>query len=178
MAGVLIREAAGWKRPGLRRAAFVDPPESVAEVQSWVGPSFDVLPQAPGDLGRRLSAAFDWAFSEGAQRAAAVGTDCLDVDGGLLSEAFDALSSSDAVIGPAVDGGYYLIGLARSKPALLEKGFRDVPWSTERVREVTLARLREAASSVRVLRELRDLDTPEDLRVLLPRWGSVLGVKG
>jgi hypothetical protein len=178
MATAVIREVEGLRRPGLLRAAFVDPPGSLFAVRSWLGPSYRLLPQAAGDLGRRLAASFEWAFGEGALRAVALGTDCLDLNADLLAEAFDALASSDAVVGPAADGGYYLIGLARSLAPRLETVFGDVPWSTERVKAVTLERLREMKAGVRLLPELRDLDTPEDYQALLPRWGSVLGEGG
>jgi hypothetical protein len=178
MATAVIREVEGLRRPGLLRAAFVDPPGRLPAVRSWLGPSYRLLPQAAGDLGRRLTASFEWAFGEGALRAVALGTDCLDLNADLLAEALDALASSDAVVGPAADGGYYLIGLARSLAPRLETVFGDVPWSTERVKEVTLERLRELKAGVRLLPELRDLDTPEDLQALLPRWGKVLGEPG
>jgi len=176
MSDWVIRELEAAARPGLLRAVFVEPPESVPEVRRRLDPSLEVLPQAAGDLGRRLSASFEWAFGAGVIRAAALGTDCLDLDADLLAEALDALHSSDAVLGPAADGGYYLIGLARSLAPNLGRIFGDdVPWSTERVKEVTLERLREAGARVRLLRELQDLDTPEDYRALVSRWAHVLG---
>lgn len=167
----VAREVARFSRPDLVRAALVDPPERLEEARSWLGGAFEAVPQARGDLGRRLSAAFGWAFERGAGPVVAMGTDCLDLRGDLLAEAFDALSTMDAVLGPALDGGYYLIGLSRPIPEV----FEGIPWSTDRVTGAALERLARRGATCRMLPPLRDLDTPEDLDALLPRWGPVLG---
>lgn len=138
-----------------------DPPDAEAEVRSWLGPPDGVRfrPQARGDLGARLRAAFREAFDDGAGPVCAIGTDAPDVDPGLVTRAFRALRSDDVVVGPAEDGGYYLIGLARPEPEL----FRSVPWSTSRVLEATRARARERSLSLGELEALSDVDTAADL---------------
>jgi glycosyltransferase A (GT-A) superfamily protein (DUF2064 family) len=90
----------------------------------------------------------------------AIGTDCVDVTGEILEEAFEALLDDvDASVGPALDGGYYLIGLSRFCGA----AFRGIPWSTDRTLLTTLSRLRSCGLRVRLLPPLTDIDRPEDL---------------
>jgi hypothetical protein len=115
--------------------------------------------QSDGDLGRRLLAAFTAARDAGIGRAVMVGTDCPELQAAHLEQALQALGDHDLVLGPAADGGYYLIGARRPCPGL----FRDMPWSTDRVLALTLARARDAGLRVRLLDLLRDLDTADDL---------------
>jgi len=170
MAGEVAAHVARLRRPALRRVALVEPPERVAVVGQWLGEGFAAVAQADGDLGARLTAAFSAAFAGGARRVVAIGSDCLDLTPELLHEAFDALCRVDAVVGPALDGGYYLIGLGRAIPA----AFAAVPWSSPDTLTATLDRLQAAGAAVHLLRSLRDLDTPGDLDALLPRWGALL----
>jgi len=170
MAGEVARRVGAWQRPGLRRVAVVEPAERAAAVGGWLGEGFAVAPQAAGDLGARLTTAFDEAFAVGARRVVAIGTDCLDLTTELLGEAFGALTGVDAVVGPAFDGGYYLIGLRR--PILA--AFAAIPWSSPETFTVTLDRLQGAGASIHLLPPLRDLDTPDDLDALLPRWRHVV----
>ena len=172
----LVEDAAGkaraLARPGLLCAAFAEPPERLEEVRRWLGPLFLTVAQAEGDLGRRLEEAFTWAFKRGARRAVAIGTDCPGLTVSLLLEAFQNLALNDAVLGPALDGGYYLIGLSRSIP----EAFETIPWSTSSVLEATLGRLAAQGASFRLLEALRDLDTPEDYEALYPLWRPLLEV--
>ena len=111
------------------------------------------------DLGERLARAFDELLVAPGDRAVIMGADCPWLDSGALRAAFEALAKHDAVLGPARDGGYYLIGLRRRSPDL----FRDIEWSTSRVLDQTLARAAQAGVTVERLAALDDLDTPEDL---------------
>lgn len=115
--------------------------------------------QPGGDLGRRLAHAFDGAFTDGAAAAIAIGADCPDLTPGLLKRAFETLADTDAVIGPACDGGYYLLGLRRTVPEL----FRDIAWGTGAVCGQTLAIAGRLGLAVHKLPMLRDIDRPEDL---------------
>jgi rSAM/selenodomain-associated transferase 1 len=166
----IARRVSGLRRPGLGRVALVEPPDKTVPVGDWLGEEFTTTPQAGGDLGVRLTAAFDAAFAAGATRVVAIGSDCLDLTPAHLDEAFDALSRVDAVVGPALDGGYYLIGLRRAMPTV----FATIPWSSPETLTVTLDRLQGAGASVHLLTPLRDLDTAADLDALLPRWRHVL----
>jgi len=126
---------------------------------------FHVRDQQGEDLGERLERAFDDLLAAPADRAVILGADCPALEAGTLSAAFDALDSHDAVLGPARDGGYYLVGLGRSAPEL----FRDVEWSTARVLDQTLAHAAKAGLNTALLPALDDLDTPEDLL----RWLAI-----
>jgi len=173
MAAGIAAEAGRLVRPGLGHVALVEPPERVGDVGSWLGSPWSPWPQAAGDLGVRLAAAFDDAFARGARRVVAMGTDCLDLDADLLGRAFDHLGDHDAVVGPATDGGYYLIGLTHPVAGC----FEQIPWSTAETLDTTRARLAAAGCTVAELAPLHDLDTPDDLAALAPRWGARLGVE-
>lgn len=125
-----------------------------AEMRAWLGPRWHLRVQRSGDLGVRLTAAFAQAFKNGAHRVFAVGADCPELDAARLQRAADALTLADVVLGPARDGGYYLIGLRRPAPAL----FKGIPWSTTAVLRETRRRARAAGWRVRLLDELEDVD--------------------
>ncbi len=157
----VVRASCGERR-GVR--LVVDPPGKTGDAARWLGPGLAARPQAQGDLGERMSAAFTEAFADGAERVVVVGTDCP----GLLAEdidaAFDALTSHDAVLGPATDGGYWLLGLAAERPSV----FRGIVWSAPDVLERTLEILRSENARFVTLRTQGDVDTPDDLRALAP----------
>lgn len=115
--------------------------------------------QETGDLGARLACAFEQAFDEGFQRVAAVGTDCPELTELIILDAFMRLATQDAVIGPACDGGYYLIGTSR-RP---ERLFEEIPWGTSAVLDETQRRLESMRRRYAVLASLQDVDRPEDL---------------
>lgn len=128
--------------------------------------------QAVGHLGRRLDAAFARHFRDGARRVILIGSDCPGVDAGLVWRALAGLDESDLVLGPAHDGGYYLIGLRAPVPQL----FRGIAWSTEAVLDQTLAQARRLRLSTVFLPTLRDVDTAGDaraLRILPPGMAAV-----
>ncbi len=118
-------------------------------------------PQPEGDLGDRMAAAFEGMLAV-ARSAAIIGTDCPALDATILAEALDALQNHDLVIGPASDGGYYLIGLRRPIPELFDR----MPWGTSEVRAETLTRADRLRLSVHLLPVLDDIDEPGDL----PAW--------
>ena len=97
-------------------------------MQAWLGGDLVYQQQGEGDLGTRMAQAFQTAFSAGAERVVTVGIDCPDLDADRMQIAFEVLKQSSLVLGPALDGGYYLIGLQRLIPEL----FVDVPWGTGR----------------------------------------------
>jgi rSAM/selenodomain-associated transferase 1 len=117
------------------------------------------------DLGERmLSAAAD--ALERADGVVLIGTDCPLLDGAYVSSALRALNEWDAVLGPAEDGGYVLLGLRRAAPVL----FRDMPWGGSRVAELTRERMRALGWSWQELATLWDLDRPKDLLRLDGKW--------
>lgn len=142
-----------------RTMVFFDPPGGRTAIERWLGSDgLAFKPQGPGDLGSRLHGAFDEVLRH-APKAVVVGTDAPEVGRHLVEEAFRRLDTNDLVIGPALDGGYYLLGLTAPVPAL----FVDIPWSTDKVAEVTLDRTRSLGMRVSILPALRDVDTVEDL---------------
>jgi len=131
----------------------------------WLGDDLTCRPQSRGDLGRRMFQAFCQAFDGGVDRVVIIGTDCPALDGRLTLQAFESLDRSDLVLGPAHDGGYYLIGLRRPVPSL----FEGMPWGTDRVLSETLRKADKLRLKVALLRQLSDVDRPEDL----PHWYGV-----
>ena len=125
------------------------------------GNDLSYRPQGPGDLGCRMDQAVTDAFSEGAERAVIIGTDCPEITPEVVRESFDHLATCDLVLGPATDGGYYLIGLQRPTPQL----FTGIAWSSERVFDETMRRAGDLFLNVSLLKMLSDVDRPEDLAV-------------
>lgn len=139
------------------------PDEARAEVEGLGRPGWRFRPQGPGDLGERLRRALGSAFGEGAREVVVVGTDTPAMERADLEAAWASLADRDVVVGPAVDGGYWLIGLRKECPGL----FTGIPWSTPEVLAATLGRAANLGLRVGCLRELRDVDTLEDWRAWL-----------
>ena len=139
------------------------PDDAAADIHPWLSEGWSCSPQGPGDLGQRLQAAFADAFATGATRVVIVGSDCPSVRAYDIQAAWSALGERDVVIGPARDGGYWLIGLRQARPAI----FRGIPWSTDQVFSETLERTRQAGLSLHLLRELEDVDSEEQWRRFL-----------
>jgi rSAM/selenodomain-associated transferase 1 len=141
------------------RLVFFDPPEARRALRQWL-PGVSLRAQAAGDLGERLADAFARAFGRGATRVVIVGSDAPGLTRVTALRAFAALGEADVVLGPADDGGYYLVGLRAPHPELV----RDIDWSTPAVLQQTLERAASARLVVRQLERLRDVDTLADLR--------------
>ncbi|MBQ1095349.1 TIGR04282 family arsenosugar biosynthesis glycosyltransferase [Streptomyces sp. b94] len=124
-----------------------------------------LLSQRGEDLGARLAAAVTDAFADGAGPLLVIGTDAPTLTEDHLSAAFTALQRHDVTLGPALDGGYYLLGVRAPHTTLFALD-PDV-WSTDRVLAATRALAAGEGLSLRLLRPLRDLDTPEDAAALL-----------
>jgi rSAM/selenodomain-associated transferase 1 len=122
-------------------------------------PDVEVRPQEGDSLGPRLTSAFAGAFDEGHERVVAIGTDCPGLGPSHLLETLERLPQVDVLLGPALDGGYYLVGASRFEPRL----FEGIDWSTPVVLEQTLARSRELALRFDMMPPLRDIDTLDDL---------------
>jgi rSAM/selenodomain-associated transferase 1 len=123
---------------------------------------YDVIPQCDGDLGQRLQHFFADARRHGYSRIIAVGADSPTLPMDYVEHAFAALEDNDVVIGPAHDGGYYLIGGGLQDLAL----FNDIPWSSTRVLEVTIERVRMASARLALLPPWYDVDTAADWAML------------
>ncbi len=136
-------------------------------MQTWLGPEISCQRQHDGDLGQRMLYAFECAFCSGAKRVIIIGTDCPDLSSGLIQKAFTALLDHDLVLGPAKDGGYYLIGL--QQPIL--QLFTGIPWGTGEVRQKTLEIADKLGLRTSLTDMLTDVDRPEDL----PVWYQYAG---
>ncbi len=141
------------------------PDDAAAEVSPWAAARWQLTAQGDGDLGVRLERAVLQSGAAGFTRTLIIGTDCPYLTLTDLREAREALSSNDLVLGPAEDGGYWLIGMRLCHAEL----FRGIPWGTDRVLAVTLERARSAGLSVELLRTLADVDTAADWRRFLAR---------
>ena len=136
-------------------------------MQAWLGIACDYRFQGEGDIGGRMRRALAHAFHEGAERGVLIGSDIPDIRSDLLQAAFDHLQTVDMVLGPATDGGYYLIGIRRSAWNRAGKQlFTNVPWGTERVLAVTREKVDMLGLGLTLLETLSDVDRPEDL----PLW--------
>ena len=129
-------------------------------MQQWAGPDFSYVAQINGDLGKRMAHAFNYVFSKGHRQAIIIGTDIPTLTAHILTEAFQLLDQSDIVIGPAYDGGYYLIGMRQLHREL----FINIAWSTPIVTKQTLQAIARLRLHISYLPTLMDIDTEEDLR--------------
>jgi rSAM/selenodomain-associated transferase 1 len=144
------------------------PDDAGPEIEPWAQPDWRLTAQGSGDLGCRLDRAFRRAFDEGAQRVVIIGSDCPEAGTHDIQAAWTALLSHDVVLGPATDGGYWLIGLRAPQREL----FVDIPWSTDKVLRETQKRCGVAGLTTRLLRELSDVDTEADWRRFLAKMGE------
>jgi rSAM/selenodomain-associated transferase 1 len=134
------------------------PDDAVAEITPWLRPSWTSQAQGDGDLGARMHRAFTDAFARGAERVVIIGSDCVEIETRDLRTAFRELKTHDVVVGPATDGGYWLIGLRAPQPEI----FREIVWSSEQVFGQTLQRAKSLRLKSQLLRILNDVDTGED----------------
>ena len=130
-------------------------------MQQWLGNDVRYQCQGEGDLGSRMALAFASAFEEGSKSVVIIGTDCPSLKPKLMGDAFQELSQHDLVLGPAQDGGYYLIGLRRLIPEL----FTGISWGTSEVLQQTVTIGKQLDLAIAYLPTLADVDRPEDLSV-------------
>ncbi len=138
-------------------AGTAGPEPTETEAREWAG--LPTRSQAAGDLGQRMTAAFAAAFAAGAGRVAIIGTDCPGLRESHLTQAFALLNEHGVVLGPATDGGYYLLGLRQPQPEL----FLNKQWSTASVLADTVADAGRLGCRVALLPALHDVDTAADL---------------
>jgi len=133
--------------------------KSPENFQRWRREDCFIDRQSDGDLGDKMLAAFQ-EMELLYDKILLIGTDCPELDKNILNSAFKALDNHQLVLGPAVDGGYYLIGSQISHPDL----FRGIPWSTDEVLQKTMCKAKSLGLSVFLLPQLRDIDTMEDVK--------------
>lgn len=138
------------------------PPDSEKQIRQWLGERHAYSAQKGNDLGERMEAAFLEAFAQGFHKVLLIGSDSPDITVELLEEALSSLNRHHAVIGPALDGGYYLIGFKAGH--LLHDVFTGMDWGTPAVYESTMKAFMEHGFAVHVLPVWRDIDTCNDIR--------------
>lgn len=152
----VMRQAAAFCRQhGVRLEIFFEGGDQAAMVE-WLG-AYPCTAQGAGTIGERMEQAFAQAFARGMRQVVIIGTDCPGLQQDTLRQAFLALRDNDLVLGPAMDGGYYLIGLSQARPFL----FAGIAWGTAAVLQQTMAQAHSL--NVRHLVALHDIDRPEDL---------------
>jgi rSAM/selenodomain-associated transferase 1 len=137
------------------------------EVREWLGDDFHYMPQEGKHLGDRMRNAFTRTFSDGFCRVVLLGTDMPDLPGSIIDEAFSSLSCHPSVIGPALDGGYYLIGFQQD--FFSPRAFDNIPWGTQHVLNKTLSVFKEAKQNIHILPSWQDTDDYDDLLALHKR---------
>ena len=143
---------------------FYSPKERKKEVFEWLGDKEAFFfAQETGSLGQRMSRAFEKCFSLEFRNVVIIGTDCVMITEEDVETAFSLLSGGEfeAVLGPAADGGYYLLGLCRRTDAV----FEGMQWSTSRVFKETERRIGESGLRHAVMRELSDIDEEKDINI-------------
>ena len=139
------------------------PADALEGLRKWLGEEYLYMTQQGEDLGERMKNGFIEAFAMNFKRVVLIGSDIPDLPLEFIEEAFTSLQEKDVVIGPSLDGGYYLIGFKDKK--FWPRVFEGIHWSTESVFEKTLKVLKQEGLTVHTLRPLRDIDTVEDLRI-------------
>lgn len=135
---------------------------SPEKISAWLGTDLIYKPQHGHDLGERIQFGLTQHFQTTSDPALVIGTDCPDLNPQILIQALDFLENHEIVIGPAVDGGYYLIGLRRMIPEI----FSGISWGSDQVFRETLTVAKSLNLTVAQLPTLRDIDRPEDLAYL------------
>ena len=150
---VEITEKATTQVTADKRIYFSD----VIIAEKWEG--FEKYVQEGEDLGARMKNAFAKGFEDGYERIVLIGSDLPDITASHIENGLQALNTSDVVFGPAIDGGYYLIGQTKINACV----FDNMPWSESNLLEVTLQKLNAGNISFSALNTLNDIDTIEDL---------------
>lgn len=131
---------------------------SITENDRWSRPNFIKKVQVEGDLGAKMLDAFMQSFQEGKEKVVIIGSDCAEIHPTDIEKAYQALENNDVVIGPALDGGYYLLGMNYLIPEI----FTNKPWSQEELFDVTTKELKSLQKTVHLLSPKSDIDYEED----------------
>ena len=158
MYGILTRWTADQAGKLQGVTVYVYYSNQTVENDEWSGQNFEKRVQQGADLGARMEGAITQVFNEGHKKVIIIGTDCPGVTTGYIREAFASLEKADVVLGPALDGGYTLLGM-KNGPAQL---FTGVEWSTEQVAAQTIALAEQSGLTVNQLPALSDIDYVED----------------
>ena len=143
------------------------PVEAEKKFHKWLGSTLLFRPQNGTDLGERMKNSFIDVFTKGFRQAVLIGSDSPDLPKKYIEQAFIILQTRDVVLGPTVDGGYYLIGFHTNtfNPSM----FEDISWSNEMVFQETVMKIKQAHRSVGILPMWSDVDSIADLKHLVHR---------
>lgn len=145
---------------------FVFYADAIVANDIWEGNDYRKRVQAGDTLGERMKNAFSEVFNSGYQKVVIIGSDCPQLSSAAISDAFKTLDTTDVVIGPATDGGYYLLALNYMITAV----FENKQWSTDTVLTDTVADLEKLAVTYSLAPVLRDIDTGDDLVQVGYNW--------
>jgi len=140
------------------------PKNAQKPIKNWLGREYRYIPQNGKDLGERMRNGFIDGFAMGYKRVVLIGSDIPDLPMKSIEEAFKSLKEMDAVIGPAYDGGYYLIGF--KDKTFSPQVFEGIAWETKNVFDETMKKLKRFRRTVHTLPYQRDIDTVDDLKHL------------
>ncbi|ABA19898.1 conserved hypothetical protein [Trichormus variabilis ATCC 29413] len=135
-------------------------------MQDWLGADLVYQSQGDGDLGSRMARSLYDSFQGQAKQVVIIGTDCPGLNSQILAQAFEQIYTVDLVLGPAIDGGYYLIALRRFIPEL----FANIDWGTSQVLQQTVDIAHKLNLSYHHLPPLADVDRPDDLTIWQRIW--------
>ena len=166
---MLLDTLDGVAAPGIRRVIAVDPPSASNEIRAFAPPDVEVMPQISGSLGQRMRALMADLFERGARGVAVVGSDLPDIAPRMITAAFATLvgDPDGLVLGPAADGGYYLIAATRPPEV-----FDGIEWGSQYVLGQTQAVALRAGLRVSLLETMSDVDSADDLRRVMARRTS------
>ncbi len=153
--------------PTARRVIAYTPPESLSALKILIGKDLIYIPQKGIDLGERLITAARWACDQNYTKFLFVGSDSPTLPIQYVKLALNLLESRDVVIGPSVDGGYYLIGFSKHRASLLIPTiFEEITWSTDVVFRQTLGKIESVKAQLGLLPPWYDVDTLAELQLL------------
>ena|SRR5438270_5520118 len=145
-----------------RRILCFSPAEARCYFEALTAPQFALTPQSDGDVGRRMVAFFAEQLKADAKQVVLLGADSPTVPLAYIEQAFHALQNADVVLGPATDGGYYLLGCAGSVPGI----FQAIPWGSSQVLDSTMEAIARGRYRFAILPPWYDVDTLDDWRML------------
>jgi len=150
-----------------QRLICVYPQSAQEKFREWLGTGYHYLPQRGKDLGERMNNSFIEAFNMKFERVILLGSDIPDLPLSIVTQAFRLLETNDVTVGPARDGGYYLIGFRNETFA--PEAFEKIEWGGKTVLRNTLGRLKKSGCSIQLLPVWSDVDTLADAMALLER---------
>ena len=159
--GFVMQMLSTIKRGDFPFYIYFYPENALKGLREWLGPDYQYLPQKGEDLGQRMKHGFLQAFEMGFKEVLLIGSDIPDLPLEFIEEAFSSLEDKDVVIGPAYDGGYYLIGF--KDKTFSPQVFEGMSWGSEAVFDETMRVLKQFNQKIHTLPYLRDIDTIEDL---------------